>query len=46
MNARILIVEDEAGLVLTLEDRLRSEGYEVGAMTVFPRSGKGEGESA
>lgn len=30
MNARILIVEDEAGLVLTLEDRLRSEGYEVG----------------
>lgn len=30
MSARILIVEDEAGLVLTLEDRLRAEGYEVG----------------
>ena len=30
MNARILIVEDEAGLVLTLEDRLRAEGYVVG----------------
>jgi two-component system, OmpR family, alkaline phosphatase synthesis response regulator PhoP len=31
VNARILIVEDEPGLVLTLEDRLRSEGYAVSA---------------
>jgi two-component system, OmpR family, alkaline phosphatase synthesis response regulator PhoP len=30
MNARILVVEDEPGLVLTLEDRLRAEGYAVG----------------
>jgi two-component system alkaline phosphatase synthesis response regulator PhoP len=30
MNARILVVEDEPGLVLTLEDRLRAEGYVVG----------------
>ncbi len=30
MSARILIVEDEPGLVLTLEDRLRAEGYVVG----------------
>jgi len=29
MNRRILVVEDEAGLRLTLCDRLRSEGYEV-----------------
>jgi len=28
--ARILVVEDEAGLVLTLEDRLRAENYFVG----------------
>lgn len=28
---RILIVEDETGLVLTLEDRLRAEGYETGS---------------
>ncbi|MEE8528651.1 MAG: response regulator transcription factor [Gammaproteobacteria bacterium] len=27
--ARILLIEDEAGLVLTLSDRLASEGYEV-----------------
>jgi two-component system alkaline phosphatase synthesis response regulator PhoP len=27
---RVLLVEDEPGLVLTLTDRLRSEGYEVG----------------
>ncbi|NOK62482.1 MAG: response regulator transcription factor [Chloroflexi bacterium AL-W] len=27
MNKRILLVEDEPGLVLTLTDRLRSEGY-------------------
>jgi len=29
MSARILLVEDEAGLVLTLTDRLKAEGYEV-----------------
>ena len=28
---RILLVEDEPGLVLTLTDRLRSEGYDVGS---------------
>ena len=31
MSARILIVEDEPALVLTLSDRLRSEGYQVEA---------------
>ena len=30
MTARVLVVEDEPGLVLTLEDRLRAEGYVVG----------------
>lgn len=30
MSGRILVVEDEPGLVLTLEDRLRAEGYTVG----------------
>ena len=29
MSARILLIEDEAGLVLTLTDRLESEGYSV-----------------
>jgi two-component system alkaline phosphatase synthesis response regulator PhoP len=29
MNKRILLVEDEPGLVMTLTDRLRSEGYVV-----------------
>ncbi|MGH9803380.1 MAG: response regulator transcription factor [Blastocatellia bacterium] len=29
MNKRILLVEDEPGLVLTLTDRLTSEGYQV-----------------
>lgn len=29
MNARLLIVEDEAALVTTLRDRLRKEGYQV-----------------
>jgi two-component system alkaline phosphatase synthesis response regulator PhoP len=29
MNKRILLVEDEPGLVMTLTDRLRSEGYAV-----------------
>ena len=31
MTARILLVEDEPGLVLALTDRLRGEGYEVEA---------------
>jgi two-component system alkaline phosphatase synthesis response regulator PhoP len=31
MTARILVVEDEPGHVLTLTDRLRSEGYDVEA---------------
>jgi two-component system alkaline phosphatase synthesis response regulator PhoP len=30
---RVLLIEDEPGLVLTLTDRLRSEGYEVGSAT-------------
>lgn len=30
---RVLIIEDERGLVLTLTDRLRAEGYEVDAAT-------------
>jgi two-component system, OmpR family, alkaline phosphatase synthesis response regulator PhoP len=29
MKARILLIEDEAGLVMTLRDRLTSEGHEV-----------------
>ena len=29
MNKRILLVEDEPGLILTLTDRLENEGYEV-----------------
>ncbi|MBM3792237.1 MAG: response regulator transcription factor [Acidobacteria bacterium] len=29
MNERILLIEDEPGLTLTLSDRLRSEGYQV-----------------
>lgn len=32
MNSQILLVEDEPGLVLTLSDRLRSEGYSVDAL--------------
>ena len=32
MSRRILIVEDEPGLVLSLEDRLMSEGYKVNAV--------------
>ena len=32
MNSHILFVEDEPGLVLTLSDRLRSEGYSVEAL--------------
>lgn len=33
MNPRILIVEDEPGLVLTITDLLTAEGYEVAAAT-------------
>ena len=33
---RILLVEDEPGLVLTLTDRLRSEGYDVGTASDGP----------
>jgi two-component system, OmpR family, alkaline phosphatase synthesis response regulator PhoP len=33
---RVLVVEDEPGLVLTLTDRLKSEGYEVGAASDGP----------
>jgi two-component system alkaline phosphatase synthesis response regulator PhoP len=33
---RVLLVEDEPGLVLTLTDRLESEGYEVGAAADGP----------
>jgi len=33
MTARVLIVEDEAGIRLTLADRLRSEGYAVETVT-------------
>jgi two-component system alkaline phosphatase synthesis response regulator PhoP len=32
MNAHILLIEDEPGLVLTLSDRLRKEGYSVDAI--------------
>lgn len=31
MSARVLLIEDEEGLVLTIGDRLRAEGYEVDA---------------
>ncbi len=42
MEAKILIIEDEEGLVLSLEDRLRSEGYH----TVSRRDGEsGEREA-
>ena len=33
---RVLLIEDEPGLVLTLTDRLKSEGYEVGAAADGP----------
>jgi len=33
---RVLVIEDEPGLVLTLTDRLGSEGYEVGAAADGP----------
>jgi two-component system alkaline phosphatase synthesis response regulator PhoP len=33
---RVLLVEDEPGLVLTLTDRLKSEGYDVGAAADGP----------
>jgi two-component system alkaline phosphatase synthesis response regulator PhoP len=41
---RVLLVEDEPGLVLTLTDRLKSEGYDVGAATDGP-SGLERGSS-
>jgi len=36
VTKRVLLVEDEPGLVLTLTDRLRSEGYEVGTASDGP----------
>jgi DNA-binding response OmpR family regulator len=33
VKRRVLLIEDEPGLVLTLTDRLRSEGFEVAAAT-------------
>ena len=36
VTRRILLVEDEPGLVLTLTDRLKSEGYEVTSATDGP----------
>ncbi len=33
---RVLLIEDEPGLVLTLTDRLKSEGYEVGTSSDGP----------
>ena len=33
MSARILLVEDEPGLVMTLSDLLGAEGYEVESAT-------------
>jgi len=33
---RVLLIEDEPGLVLTLSDRLRAEGYDVAAATDGP----------
>src|SRR5262245_50506898 len=35
-HRRVLIVEDEPGLVLTLTDRLKSEGYDVAAASDGP----------
>ena len=51
---RDLFLDVERGVVVTTRERQNGvaeaecapEGYEVGAMTVFPRIGKGEGESA
>jgi len=37
MSSRILLVEDEPGLVLTLTDLLAAEGYEVSSATDGPR---------
>ncbi len=45
MNKRILLVEDEPGLVMTLTDRLANEGYKVetasDGMTGFDRAAEG-----
>ncbi|MAG13799.1 MAG: DNA-binding response regulator [Spirochaetales bacterium] len=38
MNQKILIVEDEPGLLLALEDRLRDEGYEIDSESNGPRA--------
>jgi hypothetical protein len=51
---RDLLLDIERGLVVatrvrhngTADSENAPEGYEVGAMTVFPRTSKGEGESA
>lgn len=51
---RDLFLDIERGVIVstrvrhngTAESDNAPEDYEVGAMTVFPRSGKGEGESA
>lgn len=51
---RDLFLDIERGVVVatrvhhngTAESENAPEGYEVGAMTVFPRTGRGEGESA
>lgn len=37
MNSRILLIEDEPGLVLTLSDLLAAEGYEVDTATDGPK---------
>lgn len=50
---RDLFLDIERGVVVatrvhhngTVESENAPEGYEVGAMTVFPRASKGEGES-
>ena len=42
MNARILLVEDEPGLVLTLSDLLGAEGYDVESAARWT-GGAGEG---
>ncbi len=45
-SKRILVVEDEPGLVLTLTDRLKAEGYTVDAVSDGDDAvGKATGES-
>lgn len=38
MSFRILLVEDEPGLVLTLTDRLKAEGYQTTTASDFPKA--------